>query len=152
MSCTLHLMSLSTWLRSNVHILCGARVCRCLQHSAMRTSNASNNDNIASRRPCLFGECLLSEAIRDRDLRRGLFHGAFKMSVFVQRNMANGTTVTQTQLAITYFWKPPPTQVPKGSEQTYVQNGGWLRSHVEAPTCETLSYYWLLLLCLLVYA
>ena len=33
----------------NVPILCGAQVFRCLQNFAMRTSNASDNNNIASR-------------------------------------------------------------------------------------------------------
>ena len=35
-------------------ILCGAHVYRCLQHFAMRTSNASKNDDMASRRTEVF--------------------------------------------------------------------------------------------------
>ena len=45
---------------TNVHILCGAQVYCCLQHFAMRTSNVSKSNNIASHRILnggMFGEC-----------------------------------------------------------------------------------------------
>ena len=38
----------------DVRILCGAQICRCLQHFAMWTSNASKNNNIASRKTEVF--------------------------------------------------------------------------------------------------
>ena len=44
--------------------------------------------------------------------------GGFKILYFAQNNMANGTVVTQTQLAITCCLKPPPLKPPPAQVPT----------------------------------